>query len=267
MSRSGYYAWCHRLPSRRQREDDRLEERIKQIHAKSRCTYGAPRIHAELRATGIRVGRKRVVRLLHQAGLEGCHRRRRRQLTRSDPQRFPADDLVNRQFQATAPNQLWMADLTYISTSEGWLYLAVIIDAYSRYVVGWSMADHMRSELVLDALNLALWRRQPGFGMIHHSDRGSQYTSLIVGERLREAGIMSSMGSAGDCYDNALVESFFATLKTELVHRHRWRTRNQASSAIFDYIERWYNQQRRHSALQYVSPVEYERRCRQERAA
>jgi putative transposase len=242
-------------------------KRIKGIHTTSRGTYGAPRIHAELQVTGIRVGRKRVARLLRQAGLEGCHRRRRWSLTQRDPQHTPAPDLVNRQFQAAGPNQLWMADLTYIHTSEGWLYLAAILDAFSRRVVGWSMADHMRSELVLDALNLALWRRQPGSRTIHHSDRGSQYTSLIVGKRLREAGITSSMGSAGDCYDNALVESFFATLKTELVHQHRWLTRNQARSAIFDYIERWYNRQRRHSALHYVSPVEYEWRYCYDHAA
>lgn len=204
---------------------------------------------------------------MRKAGLAGCHRRRRRSLTRRAPDRRPAPDLVQRNFDVSAPNQLWVADLTYLTTGEGWLYLAVILDAFNRQIVGWAMANHFRVELVIDALDLALWRRQPQPGLIHHSDRGSQYTALTFGERLQRSGLVASMGRAGDAYDNALVESFFATLKSELVDTQPWPTRQVARTVIFDYLERWYNPQRRHSALDYLSPIAYERRWRLDQVA
>lgn len=267
VARSGYYAWCRRQPSRRRRADAALSRQIRTIHQQSRATYGAPRVHAELRAQGVRCGRKRIARLMRQAGLVGCHRRRRRTLTRRDPQAQPAPDLVERNFQADVPNQLWVADLTYLTTGEGWLYLAVILDAFSRQIVGWAMASHLRAELVLEALELALWRRQPAPGLIHHSDQGSQYTALAFGQRLRRAGLVASMGTAGDAYDNALMEAFFATLKSELAAAQPWPTRQAARTAVFAYLECWYNPHRRHSALDYLSPIEHERRWQREQAA
>jgi len=260
VSRSGYYAWCRRKPSRRSRVDQALTAQIRTIHQQSRTTYGAPRIHAELRAQGVRCGRKRVARLMRQTGLVGCHRRRRRSLTRRATADVVAPDLVQRRFRASAPNQLWVADLTYLPTAEGWLYLAVILDAFQRQIVGWAMASHLRVELVIEALELALWRQQPPSGLIHHSDRGSQYTALAFGQRLQRSGLVASMGRAGDAYDNALVEAFFATLKSELAALQPWPTRQAARTAVFDYLECWYNPQRRHSALGYLSPIEYERR-------
>lgn len=264
VSTSGYYAWLGRWPSKRAREDLKLRERIEAIHARSRGTYGAPRIHAELRAQGIRVGRKRVARLMREAGLEGVSRRRKRRTTQRDPQAQVAPDLVERMFSVTRPDELWVADITYVSTESGFLYLAVVVDAFSRRVVGWAMEGHLRAELVLGALNMALWQRRPK-GVIHHSDRGSQYTSVAFGKRCRQAGIRLSMGSQGDCYDNALCESFFATLECELLERTRFQSRQEARSAVFAYIEGWYNPHRRHSALGYESPLGYERRHTLER--
>ncbi len=234
------------------------------IHARSRGTYGAPRIHAELRAQGIRVGRKRVARLMREAGLEGVSRRRKRRTTQRDPQAQAAPDLVERTFSVTSLDELWVADITYVPTESGVMYLAVVVDAFSRRVVGWAMEGHLRAELVLGALNMALWQRRPN-GVIHHSDQGSQYTSVAFGKRCREAGIRLSMGSVGDCYDNALCESFFATLECELLDRVKFRNRKEACSEVFAYIEGWYNRQRRHSALGYESPVGYERKHAQER--
>lgn len=267
VSRSGYYAWCRRKPARRSRADQTLTAQIRIIHEQSRATYGAPRVHAELRAQGLRCGRKRVARLMQGAGLVGCHRRRRRGLTKRVPSALPAPDLVQRSFQTDRPNQLWVADLTYLPTGEGWLYLAVILDAFNRQIVGWAMDSHLRAELVIDALDLAVWRRQPAPGLIHHSDRGSQYTALAFGDRLRERGLMPSMGRTGDAYDNALIESFFATLKSELESGQPWPTRQAARTAVFDYLECWYNPQRRHSALGYLSPIEYEWRWQRDQAA
>jgi len=260
VSRAGFYAWQSRPPSARAVGDRQLTEQIRTIHARSRATYGAPRVHAELRLDhGVQVGCKRVARLMRTAGLVGCHRRRRRGLTRRDPQAAPAPDLVNRSFAAPAPNQVWTADITYIPTWSGWLYLAVVLDIYSRRVVGWAMADHLRTELVIDALDMAIWNRRPNPGLVHHSDQGCQYTSLAFGRRLREAGLIASMGSVGDCYDNAVTESFFATLECELLHRHRFRTRTEARLAVFDYLEGFYNSHRRHSALGQLSPSNFER--------
>jgi putative transposase len=268
VSRAGYYGFAKRALSARARADSALETRIREIHTASRGTYGAPRIHAELiDVDNVRCGRKRVARLLRRAGLVGICRRRWVRTTRRDAQAPLSDDLVHRAFTASAPNQLWLADITYLPTWQGFLYLAVVLDAYSRRVVGWAMADHMRAELVVEALEMALWHRRPGAGLIHHSDHGSQYTSLAFGRRCREAGIAQSMGSVGDCYDNAMAESFFATLECELIARSRWRSHDEARLAIFDFIETFYNPTRRHSALGYQSPAVYERRYRQTVAA
>jgi transposase InsO family protein len=216
-------------------------------------------VHAELGTSGRRCGRKRVARLMRAAGLAGRPRRRGRpRTTVPDPAAAPAPNLVQRAFRVLAPDRLWLADVTYVPTGEGWLYLAAVLDAFSRAVVGWAMADHLRTELVLDALELALWRRQPAAGLVHHSDRGCQYTSLAFGRRLREAGLVPSMSRPANCWDNAMAESFFATLKTELVDRQAWPTRAAARTAIFEYIEGWYNRERLHSALGYRSPAAYE---------
>ncbi|MFA9433027.1 IS3 family transposase [Egicoccus sp. AB-alg2] len=264
VSPSGFYAWRHRQqhPAARTLADARLTTTIAAIHAASRGTYGAPRVHAELRlGRGIRVGRKRIARLMRNAQLEGVTRRRRRGCTRRNPAALASDDLVNRQFTPAGRDQLWVADITQHPTDEGWVYLAVVIDAFSRRVVGHAIADHLRSELVVDALETAIWRRRPapGSGLIHHADHGTQYTSWAFGQRLRHAGLLGSMGSVGDALDNALAESFFASLQTELLdRRRRWPSRRELASAVFEWIECFYNPLRRHSALDYRSPIEYE---------
>lgn len=258
VSRSGYYAWRNRPPSARAQQDARLTTRIKQIHERSRGTYGAPRIHAELADEGIHVGRKRVARLMKAANLAGVSRRRSVCTTRRAPSAEVAPDLVERDFTASAPNELWVADITYVATWQGFTFLAVVVDAWSRRVVGWAMADHLRTELVLDALEMALVQRRPQ-EVIHHSDQGSQYTALAFGQRCQRAGIRPSTGSVGDCYDNALCESFFATLECELLERSTFRTRAEAHLALFEFIEGWYNPHRRHSALDYLSPMQFER--------
>ncbi len=260
VSASGYYAWQQRSLSARARADAALLERIRAIHTKSRGTYGMPRVHAELVAEGARVSRKRVGRLMRQAGLAGASRRKGCWTTRRDRDARPAPDLVERKFVADAPDRLWVADATCIPTWAGFLYLAVVLDAFSRRIVGWAMANHLRTELVLEALNMAVGRRQPTTDVIHHSDQGCQYTSIAFGSRCREAGVRPSMGSVGDCFDNAMCESFFATLECELLDRHRFPTQVEARMAVFDFIEGWYNTQRRHSALDYDSPISYERR-------
>jgi len=259
VSCSGYYAWRNREPSERWKADQVLQAEIEAIHERSRATYGVPRVHAELGARGTRVGRKRVARLMRRAGLEGASRRKKGWTTRRDRDARPAPDLVERDFAAKGPDRLWVADITYIPTWAGFLYLAVVVDAWSRRVVGWSMATHLRTELVLDALNMAIWQRRPE-EVIHHSDQGCQYTSIAFGLRCREAGVRPSMGSVADCYDNALCESFFATLECELLDRKRFRTQAEVRMAVFDFIEGWYNPHRRHSSLDYVSPIEYERK-------
>ncbi len=263
VSTSGYYAWRKREPSERAQKDADLLERIRAYHKESRGTYGAPRIHEDLIAEGIRVGRKRVARLMKKAGLVGVSRRKKAWTTRKDAEARPAPDLVNRDFEADGPDRLWVADITYVPTWAGFLYLAVVIDVWSRRVVGWAMAGHLRTELVLQALNMAIWQRRPE-GVIHHSDQGSQYTSIAFGSRCQELGVRPSMGSVGDAYDNALCESFFATLECELIDRSVFRTRIDARLAIFDFIEGFYNPHRRHSAIDYLSPIEYEKRYNQE---
>jgi putative transposase len=258
VSIAGYYAWRRRAPSARTEADAALLKRIRTVHAVARGTYGAPRIHAELQADGEAVGRKRVARLMRAAGVAGVSRRRGVVVTtRRDRDARPAPDLVDRNFAAERANQLWVADITYIPTLAGFLYLAVVLDAFSRRIVGWAMAEHLRSELVLDALDMALGQRRPR-DVVHHSDQGSQYTSLAFGARCREAGVRPSMGSVGDAYDNAMCESFFATLECELLARRRFCSKAEAQMAIFSFIEGWYNPRRRHSGLGYLSPVDYE---------
>ena len=259
VSISGFYAWCNRTPSVRTLADDELAGIILGIYALSDDTYGRPRIHAELRKHRFFVSRKRVRRLMHEYGLVGAHRRRGFVVTtQRDRAARPAPDLVNRNFTANAPDKLYVADITYVPTWSGFLYLAVVLDVFSRRVVGWSMATHLRKELVIAALNMAIGGRRPR-GVVHHSDQGTQYTSIALGLRCKEAGIRLSMGSVGDCYDNAMCESFFATLECELLERRSFRTQREARLAIFEWIEGWYNPQRLHSALGYRSPMEFER--------
>lgn len=256
VSKSGFYAWREREPSARAKSDADLLLKIHGIHEQSRMTYGVPRVHAVLRAEGVHVGRKRVARLMKCARLEGISRRRKYRSTRNRDAR-PAPDLLERKFVATSPNQVWVADITYVPTWAGFLYLAVVLDVYSRRIVGWAMEKHLRAELVIDALNMAVGQRQPST-VIHHSDQGCQYTSVAFGLRCREVGVKPSMGSVGDAYDNAMCESFFATLECELLDRRRFKTHAEAEMAIFDFIEGFYNTHRIHSALDYRSPIDYE---------
>jgi putative transposase len=256
VSSSGYYAWTKRLPSRRAQADAALLAQMRTAHAASHGTYGAPRLHAELAAQGIRVGRKRIARLMAAAGLAGVSRRKFVTTTVRGCGR-QAPDLVERNFTADKPNLLWVADITYVPTATGFLYLAVVLDACSRRIVGWSMATTLATQLVLDALDMALATRRPN-GVIHHSDQGSQYTSLAFGQRCRQAGVRPSMGSVGDAYDNAMCESFFATLECELLERRRFKNQAEARTAVFAFIEGFYNRRRRHSAIGYLSPVDYE---------
>ena len=258
LSPSGYYAWVRGAPSARARRDAQLTERIKEIWSANREVYGRPRIHAELQAGGERIGAKRVGRLMRGAGIAGASRRRStKTTTREQRAARVAPDLVDRDFSAAGADHLWVADITYVRTWTGFLYLAVVLDAWSRRVVGWSMATHLRTELVLDALNMAIWQRRPQ-EVVHHSDQGSQYTSIAFGARCREAGVRPSTGSVGDAYDNALCESFFATLECELLERRSFRSHAEARMAIFEFLESFYNRRRRHSALGYQSPADFE---------
>ncbi len=266
VSTSGYYAWLRRQASNRDQDDAMLTEKIRAIHRWSRGTYGAPRIHAELQEEGLLVGCKRVARLMQADGLQGVSRRKGTTTTIRSPRDRPAPDLVERDFTTDAPNGLWVADITYIATAVGFLYLAVVLDAFSRRIVGWSMANHLRTELVLAALEMALDQRKAD-GVIHHSDQGSQYTSIAFGRRCELAGVRPSMGSVGDCYDNAMCESFFATLECELLDREHFATRAEARMAVFGFIEGWYNPHRRHSSLDYQSPMVYEEKYQLEVAA
>jgi putative transposase len=259
VSASGYYAWRRRTMSVRAREDEQLQQRIRTIHVLSRQTYGAPRVHAELQEEGTHVGRKRVARLMRAASLQGVSRRKFIRTTRRDRSARPAPDLVDRKFIADTPNSLWVADITYVPTWAGFLYLAVVLDVWSRKIVGWSMATDLRTSLVTAALNMAITQRSPA-AVIHHSDQGCQYTSIEFGKRCREAGVRPSMGSVGDCFDNAMCESFFATLECELIDRSTFRTHEDARQAIFDFIEGFYNTRRRHSSIGYHSPVQFEKR-------
>jgi putative transposase len=260
ISKSGFYAWDGRPMSARAREDIGLTAKIHAIHRRSRGAYGAPMIHAELADEhAVRVGRKRVARLMRSAALRGVHPARFVRTTQTDPAAEHATDLVERQFVAPGPDRLWVADITYVPTWAGFLYLAIVLDVWSRRIVGWMMDTHLRSELVLDALNMALAQRRPD-RVIHHSDKGCQYTSYAFGKRCQEMGVMPSTGSVGDAYDNAMAESFFATLEREVLNRRRFKTQAEARMAIFEWLEGWYNPHRRHSALSYLSPINYERK-------
>jgi putative transposase len=256
VSRSGYYEWRGRPVSERDWDDAHLLDEIRAVHVASRGTYGAPRVHAELKlGRGHRIGRKRVARLMRMSQLQGvCHRRKRGQR----PAPAVHDDLVQRSFRAERPDQLWCTDITEHSTREGKVYCAAILDVFSRRIVGWSIADHIRSELVVDALQMATWRRQPEPGAIVHSDRGSQYTSWIFGHRLREAGLLGSMGRVASSVDNTMMESFWSTMQRELLDRQRWGTRAELTSAIFEWIEAFYNPVRRHTSINDLSPIEFE---------
>lgn len=262
VSPSGYYAWRSRGPSARELSNAELAAEIRRFHARSRGTYGVPRIWMDLAEGGRHVSRKRVARLMAADHLAGVHRRRFVRTTIRDDQADLAPDLVNRNFAAPGPDRLWVADITALPTRAGTCHLAAVTDAWSRRVVGWSMAAHMRAELVSAALDMAVARRRPGEGLIHHSDHGTQYTSLAFGRKLRESGIAASMGSIGDCYDNAMAESFFATLETELIDRSDWASTSEAKAAVFDYIEVFYNRIRRHSSLGNLSPEQFEERYR-----
>jgi putative transposase len=260
VTRAGFYAWKRRGPSVRELRDRELCELIERIFKRSRETYGVPRIQAELSAEhGVRVSRKRLARLMRRLGIEGVSRRGRRPVTTKQADATPAaSDLVRRRFRAPGPDRLWVADITYVPTWEGFLFLACVLDCWSRRCIGWSMRNDLRAELVLDALGMALTRRRPRPGLIHHSDRGSQYTSLAFGKTLTDAGALQSIGRRGDAFDNAVAESFFATLETELFDRHTFKSRDQARLELFDFVEGFYNPRRRHSALGYLSPAEYE---------
>lgn len=259
VSCSGYYAWRRRPPSRRSQEDARLLDQIRAIHQEGRETYGSPKIHRILRQRGVRCGHKRIVRLMRAAGLYAKRTRCYKRTTRANPSHTPAPNRLNQHFEATAPNQVWLADISYIATEEGWLYLAVILDLYSRRIVGWAMDARMTQELVEKALRMALQRRRlDAVPLLHHSDRGSQYTSDRYQRLLRDHQIQVSMSGVGNCYDNAPVESFFALLKTEEVYHRRYADRQEAKSSLFDYIEIFYNRTRAHSSLGDISPVAFE---------
>jgi putative transposase len=262
VSTSGFYQWRRRELSERGRADAELTKRIEVIHDQSRRTYGAPRIHAELREDGRRVGRKRVARLMRKAGIAGVSRRRAFRTTRRDDRQRPAPDLVNRKFTADGPNQLWVADITYVPTLAGFLFLAVVLDVWSRKIVGWAMSSRLVTQLVVDAMSMAIEQREPVGVVVHHSDQGCQYTSIEFGRHCRESGVRPSMGSVGDCYDNAMCESFFATLECELLDRHRFTDRAEAELAVFDFIEGFYNTRRRHSAIRYLAPAAFEENAR-----
>jgi len=260
VSRSGYYTWRVRPESQRAKTDREVTQAIERLHEASKGTYGSPRITADLKDEGCRHGRHKVARLMRLAGLKGCPKRRFRVTTQRDPSHPVADNLLDQDFTAEAPNQRWASDITYIATNQGWLYLAVIMDLYSRRIVGWSMSRWINRHLVIDALNMAIGARRPGADLIHHSDRGSQYTSDDFRDELLKHGIECSMSGRGNCYDNAVVESFFGLLKREWVNRVRYRTRKEARADVFEYIECFYNRKRRHGYLGNISPVEFEKR-------
>jgi putative transposase len=262
VGRSGYYAWCSRSASQRVQEDEVLLVKIQQEYQISRGTYGSPRIHAALQKQGVKCSQKRVARLMRLHKITGRKRQKRCPVTtQRDPGAIPAPNLLNQEFYASAPDQKWVSDITYIETAEGWLYLASILDLFSRKVVGWAMADHLEASLVEDALKMALQQRQPEAGLLHHSDQGRQYTSVAYQNRLANAHCQVSMSRTGNCYDNAAMESFFGTLKTECATQ-LFATRAQARTAIFEFIEAWYNRQRLHSSLDYLSPMEFEQNSR-----
>ena len=266
VSRSGFYASRKSVPSARARTDERLRVKVRAIHKMSRGRYGSPRIHAELQERGERVSRKRVARLMGEEGLRGKKRRRYKVTTNSNHTYPVAPNVLDRKFgvdEIDAPDQVWAADITYVPTREGWLYLAIVLDLASRLVVGWSMGETLESSLAVDALNMAIQRRRPAAGLLHHSDRGVQYASIEYRALLEGKQAVASMSRKGNCWDNAVAESFFATVEIELIQDEDWHTRNEARSAIFEFIEVWYNRQRRHSSLEYQTPAEFDKRLRE----
>jgi transposase InsO family protein len=260
VSRAGFYAWCGRPPSLRAIEDARLSVLIREAHERSRKTYGSPRVHAELQAQGIFVSRNRVIRLMQAEKLAARQRRRYRAVTTAENEQPVAPNLLDRNFRPSAPNQSWAADTTFLRAGDGWLYLAVVLDLYSRFVVGWATSAVHDQQLVTRALDMAVRRRQPDGNLLHHSDQGTQYTSEGFQRVLADHGITCSMSRRGNCYDNAAMESWFSTLKSEL--GERFENHGTAKEQLFDYIEVFYNQQRRHSVLGYISPAEFERAAR-----
>jgi transposase InsO family protein len=259
VSPAGYYAWRSRPESRRSAANREIVDDIKQVHRDTCGRYGSPRIHAELKAQGRGVSRGRIERLMRHHGIRAIMARPRRMRTTDSRHDFPiAPNLIERNFTASAPNRIWLADITYVETDQGWLYLAAVMDLYSRRIVGWAMQDHLRAELPLAALAMAISAKRPGAGLIHHSDRGVQYASADYRKMMQSAGFKVSMSRKADCYDNAPMESFFHTLKTELVHHRHYATRQEATRDIFAYIEGFYNRTRRHSAIGYLSPIEME---------
>ena len=258
VSRSSYYAWLHRPISTRKQQDAEILKNIKSIYEKNRKTYGSPRIHRNLRNIGIHCGKKRVERIMRDAGIRAIQKRKYKVTTNSNHQFPVAQNRLNRQFMADAPNKVWVADITYIPTQEGWLYLAAILDMYSRKIVGWSMGDRITQELAIQALTMAIYQRKPGPGLLHHSDRGVQYASHAYKNLLKEHKLECSMSRKGNCWDNAVMESFFHTLKTELVYHRQYKTRAQARQDLFEYIEVFYNRVRMHSSINYMSPDSYE---------
>ncbi len=267
VTAAGYHAWKKRPKSNRAIEDERIKERIVFHHRASRGTYGVPRLYDDLTDEGIHVSRKRIARLMRELGIAGVSGRegKRRRRKSTVPETDAVADLVRRDFTADAPNQVWFADITYVPTWEGWLFLAVVMDACTKRIVGWSMRDDLKSDIVVDALGMGTTMRRPDAGLVHHSDRGAQYRSLAFGKSLRDSGILASMGETSVPHDNAVTESVMATIKKECVHRHTFKTRDQARFEVFGYIEGFYNPHRRHSSLGNLSPAEYERRLEQER--
>ena len=259
VSKSGYYAWRTRPESRRAKEDRELTRVIRRLHAESGGVYGSPKIHADLRDEGFKVGRNRVARLMRDARLRGCPKRRFRVKSSKSPGYLVTPNLLDQDFRAGRANERWASDITYVHTTQGWLYLAIVMDLYSRRIVGWSMDRHMSRYLAIDALRMAIGRRRPGIGLIHHSDRGPQYISDDFLAELKEHGMRSSMSGSGNCFDNAVVESFFGVMKRERVNRVSYRTRDEARADIFEYIEVFYNQKRRHGYLGNISPAAFEK--------
>jgi putative transposase len=258
VSRQGYYAYAQRPPSRRSRDDAALQERVAAVHEESRSTYGSPRVLRELRRDGLRVGKRRVERAMRSLGLAARQRRRFRTTTAANPKHAVEPNVLARDFTATRPDERWVTDITYVWTDEGWCYLAVILDLFSRAVVGWALDATLATTLPLRALDAAVRRRRPEAGLMHHSDRGCQYTSADYRSALAELGVTVSMSRKGNCWDNAVAESFFATIKTELVHQKRWTSRLELRAAVFEYIEAFYNRRRLHSSLGYMTPAEVE---------
>lgn len=264
VSRSGYYAYAKRKPSNQKLEDERLLLKIKKSHEQSRQTYGSVGVFKDLREEGETCSRKRVAKLMKQSGIKAKMRKRFKVTTKADTSVIPAPNLLAQDFSAKAPNERWVADFTYVATKEGWLYVATVMDLFSRRIVGLSMSERMKDDLVITALQQALIHRQPNAGLVHHSDRGSQYTSQDFQNLLAAFGITASMSNTGNCYDNAAMESFYHTLKTEHIYFEHYETREQAKQSIFEYVEIFYNRQRRHSTLGYVSPMIFEKQCQQQ---